>query len=66
MVLLTQVEKVTLTSCYTASEHPVPALLILWPMSGDFKDFMGSVSLICVLASGKLRETQVKRWQLNP
>ena len=57
---LTQVEMVTLSSCCTASEHPVSARLILRPVSGDFKDFPGSVSLSCVLGSGKLRENQVK------
>ncbi len=60
MAILTQVKMVTLTSCYMAPEHPVSARLILWPVSGDFKDFMGSVSLSCVLGSGKLRENQVK------
>lgn len=53
-------EMVTLASCSAAAEHPVPARPILWPVSGDFKDFMGSVSLSCVLGSGKPRENQVK------
>lgn len=31
----------------------------LWPVRGDFKDFMGSVNLSCVPSSGKLRVNQV-------
>lgn len=63
-------ELVTLTSCYTASEHPFSAWLVLWLLRGDFRDFMGSVSLSCVLGSRKLRANQVRpgrvRVTLNP
>lgn len=56
----TPVEIVTLTSCYTAI---LSALLSLWAVSGDFKDFIGSAGLSCVPGLGKLRENQVKPQQ---
>lgn len=39
---------------------PASVLLMLWPVSADFKDYIGSVSLSCVLGSGKLRQNQVE------